>query len=217
MRALPAEVPIALIASIALATLTYVVITEAAINALDLSIVLWAEAHRTPSITPLMVWASRLGGPSIVSAYAALMILACIVRRQLLAAVATAVVVYGGVVLNVAVKTLVHRVRPVTEHPLVRLETFSYPSGHAAASMIFGGLLIIALRQTETSFSMEVVVRSLIALWVALVCCSRVYLGAHYPTDVVAGLLEAILWLALATLALRRMHVPLCRPIRATE
>jgi membrane-associated phospholipid phosphatase len=201
-----------LFALVAFATLTFAVATSRGVTAFDLSIVMWTETHRVAWVTSLMVWMSRLGGPSIISAYAALLLFALVLRGHLRMAAGVAMVVYGGLGLNVAVKHLVHRGRPAGTDALVHLVTYSYPSGHAAAATIFGGVLstLLLARARRGASSIAGIVA--LILWISAVCASRVYLGAHYPTDVVAGVLEGIGWLVLATLALRHWRVVLAWP-----
>lgn len=201
-----------LFAFVAFVALTVAVATSMAVTALDLSTVMWAETHRIASATWLMVWASRLGGPSIVSAYAAVLLVALVLRGHLPMAVGVAVIVYGGIGLNVVVKHLVHRGRPAGTDALVHLVTYSYPSGHAAAATMFGGVLIVLLFSRARRSAAAVAGSVAVILWIFLVCASRVYLGAHYPTDVVGGALEGVAWLLLATAALGHWIVVLARP-----
>ena len=100
-----------------------------------------------------------------------------------------------------AVKLFFHRARPEPwfDYPLPR--TYSFPSGHAFVSFCF--FLCLA----------EIVIRDewpklrKLAIWFAAVLCtftiglSRVYLGVHYPTDVLAGYVAAIMWTTLIRVA----------------
>lgn len=102
----------------------------------------------------------------------------------------------GGMLLNVMMKHLYQRARPVFEEPLVSLPTYSFPSGHASSATLFYGLLASYLVMTARSAGVRVLAVAGAVLMVALVGGSRMYLGAHYPTDILGAVLEGAGWLA---------------------
>jgi undecaprenyl-diphosphatase len=111
--------------------------------------------------------------------------------------------------INVLVKYIVHRPRPYFDNPLLILTTYSFPSGHALASTVLYGLLAAFAVQASKTWRQRVVAVSIALCLIALVCFSRVYLGVHYLTDVLAGVLEGVLWLALCltmTKIIERRH-----------
>jgi len=113
-------------------------------------------------------------------------------------------VVPAGMLLNVALKHLVQRPRPVLEEPLVHLGTFSFPSGHAVASTVFyGALCALVFAHTRSPALRALAVLAAMAM-VLLVGFSRVYLGAHYLTDVIAGTAEGLACLLLFLRYVRR-------------
>jgi undecaprenyl-diphosphatase len=152
----------------------------------------------------MMNWASRSGGPAITSTYAAILIVVYLLRRRVAGALTIAIVVYGGALLNIAMKHLAQRARPALEAPLATLPTYSFPSGHAAASTVFGGVICLLVWHCG-SRGPRIGVIAGVVIWVVLVGLSRVYLGLHYPTDVVAGTAEGVLWVTVSTIALERL------------
>jgi undecaprenyl-diphosphatase len=163
-----------------------------------------------------MTWASLSGGPAITSVYASILIVAYLARRRIAAALAIAMIVYGGALLNIAMKHLAQRARPTLEDPLMALPTYSFPSGHAAASTVFGGLICILVWRSGVQGPRKGTAIACAAAWIALVGVSRVYLGLHYPTDVVAGMAEGLLWLIVSTIAFDRLGVDLRWPAAHT-
>jgi undecaprenyl-diphosphatase len=96
-------------------------------------------------------------------------------------------VVPAGMLLNVGIKHLVQRARPTWADPAVQLATYSFPSGHAVASTLFDGTVCVLLLEHVRSPWWRGVAAAAAGCMVLLVAFSRVYLGVHYPGDVMAG------------------------------
>jgi undecaprenyl-diphosphatase len=115
--------------------------------------------------------------------------------------------VQGGQLLNAGVKELFHRARPHWDTPLVELSTYSFPSGHAAGSTVFWGFVCVLAWNWPAPAPVKRAIAALAVLMVALTCLSRVYLGAHYLSDVLAGACEGVAWVsAWALLRARTMR-----------
>jgi undecaprenyl-diphosphatase len=103
---------------------------------------------------------------------------------------------------NPLFKQVFSRPRPALHDPDLTLRTFSFPSGHAmGATAVYGALAIVVARRLRGTVWAPVAVAAAVVL-VLLIGASRVYLGAHYPSDVVAGFLLGLLWLLVCVLAL---------------
>jgi membrane-associated phospholipid phosphatase len=180
---------------------------------LDRAAMAWAHAHAVPWLTDVMLGVGYLGGPSVTGVYAFLLVWYFLWRRRFGTALAVAAIAFGGMLLNVVVKHAFERARPAIEDPVIVLTTYSFPSGHAAASTIFAGLLcVLALRSGRGQAERALAV-VLATIWVGIVCSSRVYLGLHYVSDVLAGVAEGVAWLALSTLLLERFgNAPVQKP-----
>lgn len=96
----------------------------------------------------------------------------------------------GAVCIDAALKLLFARPRPHVFPPFVSLNTYSFPSGHALTAVALYGLLAILLWRRRHRWWALVS-----GLWVFLVGFSRVYLGVHYPSDVLGSLTLGTLWL----------------------
>jgi undecaprenyl-diphosphatase len=102
--------------------------------------------------------------------------------------------VLGGVALNDLLKFAFARPRPELVTPVVRVFTSSFPSGHAALSAITYLTLAAILARTHPAVRIRVYFISLAAVVTGLVGLSRVYLGVHYPSDVLAGWCIGTAW-----------------------
>lgn len=119
---------------------------------------------------------------------------------QLLLAVALAIGVIG---VNTALKEAVRRIRPDTEYVRnMLLDSYSFPSGHSAAATVGFGLLAWLLWQ-HLPQPWGALVGILLITLIVLVGISRVYLGAHYPSDVIAGWLVGSIGVVLIIIFVR--------------
>jgi undecaprenyl-diphosphatase len=127
---------------------------------------------------------------------------ALLLLRRLPSAAALVVVSLGVQSWNDVLKAIYQRARPTDLEGVVGAQTFSFPSGHAmAAGAVYAVLAFIAWRELRGQVRWAIVGVCLgVALCVAL---TRVYLGVHYPTDVLAGLLAGMLWADFVVLAWR--------------
>ena len=97
---------------------------------------------------------------------------------------------------NKGIKAIVMRPRPDAEMFLIEQGGWSFPSGHAITSMFFFGMLIWLIRRNMTNHRTADVLTVLLAIPMLLIGVSRVYLGVHYPTDVLAGWCLGVLVIA---------------------
>lgn len=106
-----------------------------------------------------------------------------------------AVCLFGGAILNELLKHLFERARPDAFH-VVEAAGYSFPSGHAMVSLCFYGMLAFLLIRNVPSWRWRIIVVSCTEIFILLIGISRVYLGVHYPSDVLAGYTAGAAWLA---------------------
>jgi len=136
--------------------------------------------------------------------------------RKYAAAWLTIVAVCGGIVLNDLLKAAFTRPRPDLVYQAVRVFTSSFPSGHAELSATAYLTIAAVLAQNQSSFKIALYFIALAALLTMLIGISRIYLGVHYPTDVLGGWCigaawALICWAFLALLQHRDQSRPLSR------
>ena len=96
---------------------------------------------------------------------------------------------------NIALKRAFDRARPTIEH-LVVVETLSYPSGHAMSAMAFYGFLIYLVFKIKMYQWLRVFLALLFAALIFFIGLSRIYLGVHFPSDVLGGFIAGLIWVA---------------------
>jgi undecaprenyl-diphosphatase len=167
-----------------------------ATRALDDSIKSWFVVHATPLLTTISRVVTFFGSVGFLSSASLLTGVVLAIRRSFYRLLALALAAGGGALLNIALKHLFHRQRPVLENPLVTLSSYGFPSGHTMGATIFYGVLALIVTYSMRSWSRQVLAGGLAAFVIALIGASRIYLGAHYFTDVIGAVAVGLAWLA---------------------
>jgi undecaprenyl-diphosphatase len=202
------------IAAITLALSTFVAVTRETVvgggtAAADRAILLWMAARRTPALTGFMVGVTTLGSKIFLAALILVALTILIVRRDRRAAVHLIVASLGMGALEWVTKGVLERARPTEVAHLVKASGFSYPSGHSlATAALYLTMALIVSSHLRARAARAALVAG-VALLVVLVGLSRVYLGVHYPSDVLGGISLGASWAlvlaaAVAVLAARR-------------
>ncbi|HEY2188454.1 MAG TPA: phosphatase PAP2 family protein [Caldimonas sp.] len=178
------------------------VITSDRLTAVDATVAEWLHRHATPTLTRAMLVWTNLHSTIAVGAYTAALALALAVERKWRHVVLVVVAVGGGLAVNALMKLAFHRARPVFDEPLLTLSSYSFPSGHVAGSAIFYGLAVLWLFSRTQRPLWRALALATAALVVVVVAFSRMYLGVHYLSDVVAAFAEGVAWLAICVGAL---------------
>ena len=185
--------------AIALAVGTFIVVTHETIvekegATVDGAILLWLAKLRTPRLTAIMVDLTALGSPTLVTLFTLVTFAILIVLRDRRGAVHLAIGSVGTWVWTAATKNIIEKARPTEVDHLVEVSGFSYPSGHSlAAAALYLTIAIVAGGHLKTGRAKAVLFAGA-SLLVALVGLSRLYLGVHYPSDVVSGVSLGTAW-----------------------
>jgi undecaprenyl-diphosphatase len=161
----------------------------------DEAVLQWIEVHRTPLLDHVMLEATTLGNAAvlaIVVAIAALFLWLTGHRWSVLLLLTGGV---GGTLINTLLKYLIGRPRPDVVAALTDVMTPSFPSGHAMSSLILYGAIAYIVGRLEPTARMRRWTWTLAAVLIASIGTSRIYLGVHYPTDVLAGFIAGVGWL----------------------
>jgi membrane-associated phospholipid phosphatase len=178
------------------AVLALQVWTDGPVTRLDAHVTHWLAANRSAGLTGFLMLVTTAHQTKWLLLATAL-VAVTLVRRRHWTQLARLAVVPAGMLLNAGLKAVFMRPRPQLQDPLVMLMTLSFPSGHAAASTVFYGALCALAFGRWRSLAVRVLAVALATVMVLLVTFSRVYLGAHYVSDVVAGVAVGAICLAL--------------------
>jgi undecaprenyl-diphosphatase len=166
---------------------------------LDMTVLLWLRQFESPTLDVVARVFSALGS-EVLAVLAVVLLVGLVVGRRWGAAVAVLVTTVGAQLLNNVLKDLFHRTRPAPVLGLIPAQAFSFPSGHAmVATAFYGFLTYLAWRLLQGWLRwLALTVLVLLVLGIGL---SRLYLGVHYLTDVVAGYITGFIWVDTVILA----------------
>jgi len=152
-------------------------------------------AHQlaTPGLTRLMEMCSFLGSVGAVTALCLGAICIALYIRTIRIAALLAVTMAGTAVLDVALKYAFHRPRPIAFFGATP-SSYSFPSGHALGSFCLYGILAETLAARVRGGVARFCIWTAAVLLVGMIGFSRVYLGMHYPSDVIAGYSAGAVW-----------------------
>lgn len=147
----------------------------------------------TPGLTRLMQVFSFLGSVAAVTAMCLVAICVSFYFHRTPTAALLAITMLGVAVLDVALKYAFHRARPVAFFGPTP-SSYSFPSGHALGSLCFYGMLAAILAARARGRGAKFCIWMAAVFLVGMIGFSRIYLGVHYPSDVIAGYCAAAVW-----------------------
>ncbi|MEG4394624.1 phosphatase PAP2 family protein [Microcoleus sp. BROC3] len=204
IRSLISIIRLAGLAVAALAMWGFATIAEEVLEkesyAFDTSILLALRKLHTPLRDQIMLGFTFLGEPKLLLVICLSLGIVLLARNHRSEAATIALTGGGAIGLNLLLKKLFARARPQLWERVVDVRFYSFPSGHAMISMVIYGLLGYFLgsrfpKQRWLIYSLTVVLIAAIGL-------SRLYLGVHWPTDVIAGYTAGLVWLITCILSL---------------
>jgi undecaprenyl-diphosphatase len=175
---------------------------------LDQQVAVWFHQHATATVTEVARAISFVGSVGWVCAASLVVTLFFIRRRDWHRVSLIALTMAGGSALNLLLKHFFHRERPVLENPLVTLSSYGFPSGHTMGATLFYGLLALLMWNSISNRAGRWAPVSVACLSIFLIGLSRIYLGAHFLSDVLGALAAGLLWLTFCWTALETLRRP---------
>ncbi|WP_140721779.1 MULTISPECIES: phosphatase PAP2 family protein [Gammaproteobacteria] len=159
----------------------------------------------SPGLDAFFVVVSKLGYQYGVIPVDTAIVLALLALRRWREAAFAGFGFVGSALLNVGAKHFFQRERPSLWESIAPESTFSFPSGHAMGSMTLAAVVVALAWRTRWRWPVAVVA----GLFALLVSLSRIYLGVHYPSDILGGWCAALAWvIGLYLICFRRHYRP---------
>jgi undecaprenyl-diphosphatase len=162
--------------------------------------------HAQPQLTNLMRFVTLLGSTAVLLTLGVCVTLIFLRIKWRHAALIFAITMAGTFLLNAVLKLLFQRGRPSPFFDLTAPSSYSFPSGHAIYSLCFYGTLAALATARMDSHVAQAVVWIIAVMLVIMIGLSRVYLGVHYPSDVLGGYAGGLVWVCTIAIANRLLH-----------
>jgi undecaprenyl-diphosphatase len=184
--------------------ITWNVVTRDEITQFDESMVVTVNALTSSAVTNLALVITSLGSEYVIPVLAVISVAGFVSYRQFPEAALVTTSTLGGLFYTLLFKEIFGRTRPIVETSITLEPGYSLPSGHATIGMCFyGAFIYLIFRRIRPSWGKHLSITGLMTL-ILLIGLSRVYLGVHYPSDVLAGWFLGFSWLCLTILIYRR-------------
>lgn len=171
---------------------------------LDHHILLWINRHATPRLDQIALEVTALGSLVVIATIVLVASALLWFTGHRTATLLLWVAVAGGALLNLTLKLAFGRPRPrIVEWRVHFVASSSFPSGHAMMSMIVYATLAYLIISLAPPPRVRRITVAAAVLIITLVGASRLYLGIHYPTDILAGYAVGFAWATLCAFSLR--------------
>lgn len=182
-------------------------VRSGATQAFDDAILRWVAAHQLSWLHLAMVQVTALGTGVVVMMVVAVAALFLWLTRHRHSAALLLVTTVVGILINSMLKDVFHRDRPSIFSAGVEVFSSSFPSGHSmSAAIVYGTVAYLAARLQRRHWS-RVVTAVIALLLILLIASSRIYLGVHYPSDTLAGMVIGFAWAAFCMATLEAVQL----------
>ncbi len=160
----------------------------------------------TPVLTSVMQLASFLGSTLFLIIFGVIIVIALYLRKHHHGAILFTITTVGASVLLTLLKLAFRRARPEPFFDTILPVSYSFPSGHSLASFCFYGALAAILSARTDNLYLQILTWFSAAAMILLIGISRIYLGVHHPSDVVAGYIVGLIWVVTIAIGDKLIH-----------
>ncbi|WP_010274105.1 phosphatase PAP2 family protein [Paenibacillus senegalensis] len=182
-----------------------------AVLEIDTRLMKWARSITHPGLTDIMLFITWLGDIEVLTAIAITVIAILLLKRHWLESVYFCCTAALTPIFNSGLKNWLKRERPDVER-IIEAAGFSFPSGHTMGAIVIYGMIGWLIGRQLASSPRRWAVGAAAVLLIALIGYSRIYLGVHYPSDIMAGLAAGASLLIISQLLLRGIRGLLDKP-----
>lgn len=175
---------------------------EKELHTFDMTIINFIQSFISADNTRIMKLFTFMGSTTAIIGLAILVIFLMMLNKKWWEALFFTMAVAGSSIFNLFLKWIFHRARP-TIHPLIAETGYSFPSGHSMVSFAFYGMLAYFLVLFLTNRVAKRIIVVAFSFLIFLIGISRIYLGVHYPSDVIAGFSAGGVWLIFCLMFLK--------------
>jgi undecaprenyl-diphosphatase len=174
----------------------------------DDSVMRWIGGHQVPALQSMMLEITALGTGVVVAMIVLVAGMFLWLNRHKHSAILLFVATGGGIVLDNLLKLGFNRARPQIFHWGTYAASSSFPSGHAMSSVVVYGTVAYLAARLQRNVASRLLTLVLAAVMIVLICASRLYLGVHFPSDVLAGVIVGLAWagFCMATLEAAQLY-----------
>lgn len=189
-------------------------VKEGATQRVDVAVLTWLGTHRSAPLTAAAVELTYLGTGVVVLTIVGVAALFLWHTEHRVSAQLLLAAVAGNILLNNALKLVFHRARPDVFDWQTHATSSSFPSGHAMSATVCYGTVAYLVSRLQRHRWSRLTTLGGAALLILAICFTRLYLGVHYPSDVIGGIVVGLAWASFcmatleASLVLARRRAP---------
>ncbi|MEX2153602.1 MAG: phosphatase PAP2 family protein [Gemmatimonadaceae bacterium] len=176
-------------------------------QAFDDAALTWIAEHRPAQLEPIMLEITFLGTGIVVMTVVGVSAMFLWLTKHRYSAILLLIATFGGILLNNLLKVGFGRPRPQIFDWGTEVMSLSFPSGHAmSAAVVYGTVAYLATRLQRRHLH-RVITLLCAAILIVAIALSRLYLGVHYPSDVIAGIIIGLAWAAFCMATLEAIQL----------
>lgn len=172
----------------------------------DEAVLTWFQTHRTPGLNRVMLEITALGSGSVIIMVVLLASVFLWLTHHKWSVYVLLLVVFGSKLLNTMLKGGFGRERPSIVESITDVNSLSFPSGHAMSSIVAYGSIAYLISRLEPSWRLRYAIWIFVILLVLAIGVTRMYLGVHYPSDVIGGYLAGVAWVGLVAALIKAVR-----------